>query len=223
MCMKQIMKSLEEQVKPVTKDLLFSEARMRARLNKEQIASLEKLNSFDLSEITAKFSTKYDNIRMVPEQVYMTKVLLGTEITESIPKILESDFKKWIALSIISPGTSFAPISREVDMYWHLFILHTKEYGEFCKTILGRYLGHQPTNEKIRNDVNKSGENTRVLFYELFGVPGIEKLKDSKNLHLIRQNATIEAACDGNPPCSGDGCTGHESCNQGSCKSACSP
>jgi len=33
---------------------------------------------------------------------------------------------------------------REIDEIWHEFILHTKDYSEFCQRYFGEYVHHQP-------------------------------------------------------------------------------
>ncbi len=199
---------------------LFGSIGSKLEVDAEKATRLNRLERYNLSMITNKFYAEYRSIREMPEQAYMAKALLGMEITPEIAKKLEIDFKRWISLSILEPGTSFAPISREMDMYWHLFILHTKDYDNFVKDVLGRRFEHQPTNEKIKDEVNASGKNTRELFGRLYGASEIEKLKNVQLAALARKDLE-DAACDGNPACSPDGCTGHEPCNSGSCKSAC--
>lgn len=34
--------------------------------------------------------------------------------------------------------------TKEVDEMWHLFILHTKDYKNFCSEHLGKFIHHQP-------------------------------------------------------------------------------
>lgn len=34
-----------------------------------------------------------------------------------------------------------------VDVGWHAFLLHTREYAEFCHQIAGRFIHHVPTDE----------------------------------------------------------------------------
>ncbi|MFD9887978.1 glycine-rich domain-containing protein [Amycolatopsis sp. NPDC059027] len=41
---------------------------------------------------------------------------------------------------------SLAP-SATVDIGWHTFILHTREYAEFCDRIAGRFIHHVPHDE----------------------------------------------------------------------------
>lgn len=37
--------------------------------------------------------------------------------------------------------------SRQVDIGWHMFILFTQEYAEFCQRIAGRFLHHVPADD----------------------------------------------------------------------------
>ena len=34
-----------------------------------------------------------------------------------------------------------------IDVVWHAFILHTKEYGAFCQKFFGRFIHHMPPDE----------------------------------------------------------------------------
>lgn len=34
--------------------------------------------------------------------------------------------------------------TKEVDEAWHAFILHTKDYSEWCSTQIGRFIHHVP-------------------------------------------------------------------------------
>jgi hypothetical protein len=42
-----------------------------------------------------------------------------------------------------APNTPLRP-SRTVDIGWHAFMLHTHAYAEFCDTIAGRFIHHEP-------------------------------------------------------------------------------
>lgn len=42
-----------------------------------------------------------------------------------------------------NPYAGLAP-SRTVDLGWHTFILHTREYAEFCERVAGRFIHHNP-------------------------------------------------------------------------------
>ncbi|TWP52194.1 hypothetical protein FKR81_11500 [Lentzea tibetensis] len=43
-------------------------------------------------------------------------------------------------------GTPLSP-SWLVDIGWHAFLLHTREYAEFCQRVAGRFIHHVPTDE----------------------------------------------------------------------------
>jgi len=42
-----------------------------------------------------------------------------------------------------NPETPLAP-SRAVDHGWHAFILHTREYADFCARVAGQFIHHAP-------------------------------------------------------------------------------
>lgn len=44
-----------------------------------------------------------------------------------------------------NPGVFLAP-PLEVDKGWHMFMLHSREYAEFCDRVAGRFLHHQPAD-----------------------------------------------------------------------------
>lgn len=46
----------------------------------------------------------------------------------------------------LNPGAGLAP-SRAVDVGWHAFVLHTREYAEFCDRVAGRFVHHTPTGQ----------------------------------------------------------------------------
>lgn len=43
-------------------------------------------------------------------------------------------------------GEPLSP-SRNVDPGWHVFILHTRNYREFCRRVAGRFIDHVPTDD----------------------------------------------------------------------------
>ncbi|QWF78397.1 glycine-rich domain-containing protein [Amycolatopsis sp. CA-230715] len=57
----------------------------------------------------------------------------------------------------VNTGSPLAP-SELVDVGWHTFLLHTKDYAAFCERIAGRFLHHVPTDE---NDPAARGEAAR--------------------------------------------------------------
>lgn len=49
--------------------------------------------------------------------------------------------------------------SRTVDPGWHAFVLHTREYREFCRRIAGRFIDHVPAS----GPPSCSGEHAMAL------------------------------------------------------------
>ncbi len=45
----------------------------------------------------------------------------------------------------LNPGTGLSP-SETVDIGWHAFILHTREYAAFCERVADRFIHHAPTD-----------------------------------------------------------------------------
>lgn len=51
-----------------------------------------------------------------------------------------------------SPIKTLSPPNYIVDELWHLHIIYTKSYFNFCSNVFGEYLHHNPT-ENISNDL----------------------------------------------------------------------
>ncbi|MGV9563125.1 glycine-rich domain-containing protein [Streptomyces sp. NPDC003480] len=78
---------------------------------------------------------------------------LTRRITTDHPTIDEATARRivgqaaaFIAASGQQPGQSLAP-SMLVDFGWHAFILHTADYADFCRRVVGRFVHHVPTDE----------------------------------------------------------------------------
>ncbi|MEV6906663.1 hypothetical protein [Amycolatopsis sp. NPDC051071] len=60
----------------------------------------------------------------------------------------------FLAACARNTGTRLAP-SDPVGIGWHTFVLHTRDYADFCARIAGRFLHHVPTSD---GDPKASGE-----------------------------------------------------------------
>ena len=62
-------------------------------------------------------------------------------------------------------------------MYWHFFVLHTKEYQTFCTKVWGSFEGapdyrhHYPSTDETRPGQYRAYISTRELYVEVFGEP----------------------------------------------------
>lgn len=53
--------------------------------------------------------------------------------------------KEYFVICLMAGDRMVAMPSQVVDIAWHEFILFTRDYNEFCKKALGRFLHHTPT------------------------------------------------------------------------------
>lgn len=57
-----------------------------------------------------------------------------------------AEFRRFLALICLG-NSGLAMMSGAVDEIWHAFILHTRDYAEFCQQVRGRFIHHQPASE----------------------------------------------------------------------------
>lgn len=86
---------------------------------------LTKIDDFDLSPVTARIEREgYSNAAE-----------------------LEGEFRKFAKLWVLEPNQMAVP-SEMVDPYWHAFVLDTPRYREFCNTVFGTFIDHNPNVTK---------------------------------------------------------------------------
>jgi hypothetical protein len=109
-----------------------------------RILMLERL---DLSPISENLLHSIDEFKFVPEQRFPLIAHFG-KLDYEIIKRIELEFKKWMALNIAYGGKelSYVAPSGVVDMYFHLFILHSILYKQFCEIFFGKFI-HHPLGE----------------------------------------------------------------------------
>lgn len=61
-----------------------------------------------------------------------------------IAKEHEKELKRYLALLAINPTVIYGMIG-PVDELWHTFVLFTRKYNDFCMSITGRFLHHDPS------------------------------------------------------------------------------
>lgn len=88
--------------------------------------------------------------RALVEPVLFDK--LAARITHDHP-ILDRQMAERItdqALAFLAAGaTATQPLgpSALVDIGWHTFLIHTRDYTAFCEQVAGRYIHHEPSEE----------------------------------------------------------------------------
>lgn len=99
-----------------------------------------------------------------------------------------------------NPEKRFSP-SPLVDAGWHVFILYTQDYAEFCKKTAGRFIHHEP-NDNPNIQMNTGGACATVVFMKENNIifdPGVWE-------HASANDCTVD--CDnGSGPCNTSKCT----------------
>ena len=67
-------------------------------------------------------------------------------ITDEYGLAVAAELRRFLILCGMSEDDSYA-LSGEVDEMWHIFILFTRKYAEFCDLIGNRYLHHTPAED----------------------------------------------------------------------------
>lgn len=65
-------------------------------------------------------------------------------LTDAQVEQVAAGLRQWFRLHARAGSGSLAMPSRVVDDLWHAFMLHTREYADFCTATLGRFLHHTP-------------------------------------------------------------------------------
>jgi len=120
----------------------------------------------------------YENLGLVMKFSQKQNISIN-ESTE-----LFGDLKMWIWFLGQRPKNSSAfPVYPEqgiIDEYWHEFILSTKDYCDFCRSFVGRYVHHEPSDfhaeghRATLDEITLKSETLRVSMLEVaeaLGVP----------------------------------------------------
>lgn len=77
------------------------------------------------------------------------------DLSISDATLLFDDVKRFLYLCAITEG-HLAP-TKQIDEGWHHFILHTKDYAQFCERHFGRMIHHTPFTREQRKTSDGSG------------------------------------------------------------------
>lgn len=105
--------------------------------NEQKLAELvsdltEKANAFDLSTVITRFCREKN-------------------VTQERGESVAREMKRFLIICSISKNKSYA-IRGDIDEMWHMFIIFTRRYSEFCNAVADRFLHHVPT-EDIEIDI----------------------------------------------------------------------
>ncbi len=103
--------------------------------------------------------------------------------------------------------------SENVDLGWHVFLMYTRDYQNFCRKSFGCFVHHEP-NDKEGESLEKTALDT-VKFMDTIGFPYHEANWPRKNKPGI-----VAEKCEGGSCGSCDSGPGGD-CGQGNCNSSC--
>lgn len=133
--------------------------------------------------------------------------------------------REYFHISRMSGGRMVSMPSQVVDVAWHEFILFTRQYQEFCRKGLGRFLHHVPAEAMssptaaqvgikrawrlscLRESINPSSPERLPL---LFAIDSRLKISDG-----FRYSRNCKSAGDGSY------CVSHIGCGSGGCGGGC--
>jgi 8-oxo-dGDP phosphatase len=72
------------------------------------------------------------------------RVMADGEIERKIAEKMVEQALAFLVACARNPGSHLSP-SERVDAGWHAFVLHTREYAEFCSRVAGRFIHHRPS------------------------------------------------------------------------------
>ena len=76
-------------------------------------------------------------------QRLVDRVVADEGIDQALAERVMNEALGFLRLCAEDPAGRYVP-STAVDPGWHAFILHTREYAEFCQRTAGRFLHHAP-------------------------------------------------------------------------------
>ncbi|GAB2775917.1 glycine-rich domain-containing protein [Amycolatopsis magusensis] len=74
------------------------------------------------------------------------RIVAEEQLTRELAERIVEQALAFLAVCARNTGAPLAP-SELVDIGWHTFILHTRDYADFCDRIAGRFLHHVPTED----------------------------------------------------------------------------
>jgi hypothetical protein len=86
---------------------------------------------------------------LIPRDLFdrlVRRIVKDEAFDQATAERIMSEALAFLKACALNPGAGLGP-SPAVDVGWHTFILHTKEYAEFCERVAGRFIHHNPTDD----------------------------------------------------------------------------
>lgn len=145
--------------------------------------------------VTTTQPTLHDIETLVPAELFARLCARVERDAKADPEHAERIVRQALAFLVAcarNPETPLAP-SKAVDHGWHAFILHTREYAEFCDRVAGHFIHHAPEDpEGERADAAARNAATTDVMRRT-GLPVDEELWDAG----AACSANCERCCSG--------------------------
>ncbi|MGH8905631.1 MAG: glycine-rich domain-containing protein [Egibacteraceae bacterium] len=97
--------------------------------------------------MTAVIAERVSGRSLVPDHLFarlIARIVVDEQIARPLAERIMAQALAFVKTCADNPGVPLSP-SRLVDIGWHTFILHTREYAAFCQRVAGRFIHHTPT------------------------------------------------------------------------------
>lgn len=123
------------------------------------------------------FDTTADYRRLVSPLLFerlTSRIVKDEEMDRQTAERVTESALGFLYLIATTPNAKFAP-SELVDIGWHTFILYTRDYAQFCRTIAGRFIHHAP-NDDPNSPMEPGGIRRSIEAIRAAGLPLDEML-----------------------------------------------
>jgi hypothetical protein len=100
-----------------------------------------------------------------PPSLFINRFCLENNVTKAEAHLVFQETKKFIILCAIEREHDYSP-SNIIDVMWHQFILHSKDYFRFCE-LIGGYVHHQPSETHKPDQYANTLKAIRAKFGDL--------------------------------------------------------
>lgn len=94
-----------------------------------------------------------ESVLKYPMETVVSRYAREEDLPLAVAVEHERELKRFLALICLNPNISYG-MKGPIDKLWHTFIVHTREYREFCHRAAGRFIDHVP--EAPDNDEAKA-------------------------------------------------------------------
>lgn len=132
-------------------------------------------------------------IAFQPPELLINRFCRDHQLSEQDALETFEQTKQFLVLCAANKNVRYSP-SEKIDLMWHQFILHTRDYFAFCDK-LGSFVHHQPSEEKHPHNYETTKRDLENFFGTINNAYWGDKTSD----------------CDGND-CTTNDCTTNDCC-----------